>query len=47
MAEKAKEIALRLLKMGKFTIEEIAIGSELSVEEVKQLEAQLAEPRTV
>lgn len=47
MAEKTKEIALRLLKMGKFTIEEIAIGSELSVEEVKQLEAQLAEPQIV
>ena len=45
--ENARKTAVRLLKMGKLTIEEIAIGSELSVEEVKRLEAQLAEPQTV
>ena len=43
MAEKTKEIALRMLKRGKLIIEGIAEISELSVEEVKQL----AEPQTV
>ena len=38
-AEKARKTALRMLKSGEY--------SELSVEEVKQLEAQLAEPQTV
>lgn len=46
-AEKARKTALRMLKSGKLTFEEIAEYSELSVEEVKQLEAQLAEPQTV
>jgi len=33
----SKETALRMLKVGKLTIEEIAEYSELSVEEVEQL----------
>lgn len=38
-AEKAaKETALRLLQIGKLTTEEVAIGSGLTVEEVKKLE---------
>ena len=47
MAEKARKTALRMLKSGKLTFEEIAEYSELSVEEVKQLETQLAELQTV
>ena len=45
--ENARKTALRMLKRGKLTVEEIAEDSELSVEEVKQLEAQLAEPQTI
>lgn len=33
----AKEIAQRLLKMGKFSIEDIAVGSGLTLEEVEEL----------
>ncbi len=35
--EAARETALRFLKIGKLTIEEVAIGSGLSVAEVEQL----------
>ena len=45
--EKARKTALRMLKIGKLTFEEIAEISELSVEKVKQLETQLAELKTV
>lgn len=37
ISETKKETALRMLKMGKLTIEEIAECSELSVAEVEQL----------
>lgn len=38
-AEKsAKETALRLIQIGKLTTEEVAVGSGLTVEEVKRLE---------
>ena len=36
--EAAKETALRLIQIGKLTTEEIAVGSGLTVEEVKELE---------
>ncbi len=41
--ESKKEIALRMLKMGKLTVEEIAEYSALSVAEVEQL----ANPQTI
>ena len=37
ISECKKEIALRMLKMGKLTIEEIAECSELNIAEVEQL----------
>lgn len=43
MLEEAKKSALFLLKTGKLTIEEIAQSSGLTVDEVKELEKQLAE----
>lgn len=36
--EAAKKTALRLLQMGKLTIEEVAVGSGLPVSEVKKLQ---------
>ncbi len=43
ISECKKEIALRMLKMGKLTVEEIAEYSALSVAEVEQL----ANPQTI
>lgn len=45
--ENDRKTAIKMLKSGKLTFEEIAEYSGLSVEEVKHLEAQLAEPQTV
>lgn len=45
--ENAKKTALRMLKIGKLTVEEIAECSELSIDEVEQLKAQLSELQTV
>lgn len=45
--ENARKIALKLLKRGKLTVEEIAEDAGLTIEEIKQLELQLAEPQTV
>ena len=46
--ENARKTAIRMLKRGKLTIKEIAEDSELSIEEVKRLKAQLVtEPQTV
>ena len=36
--ETAKETAIRLIQIGKLNTEEVAIGSGLTVEEVKKLE---------
>ena len=38
--EGRKEIALRMLEMGKYTFDEISTLSELSVEEVKRLQTE-------
>ena len=45
--ENKKETAIRMLKRGKLTIEEIVEYSGLNIEEVKQLKTQLADLQTV
>lgn len=42
-----KETALRLLKRGKLTVEEIAEDTGLSISEVDHLKQQIMEPVTV
>ena len=42
-----KETALKLLKMGKLTIMEVAEATGLNLAEVEQLKQQIAEPVTV
>lgn len=46
-AENARKTALKMLKRGKLTVEEIAEDTRLTIKEIKQLELQLAEPQTV
>lgn len=38
--EKAKEIAIRMIRAGKMPLEDIANYTELSIEELKELESQ-------
>ncbi len=37
---KAKKMAIRLIKMGKMSLDEIAEATELSLDELKELESQ-------
>ena len=41
--EKAKEIAIRMIKDGKMSLEDIANYTELSLDTIKELESQIVQ----